>query len=366
MKRLSILVAMLAAVVAVAQEFRGTILGRVTDPGAATVGLAKVSVTNRATGIRSETSTNDAGDYYLPFLIPGSYDLRVEKAGFRAYVRTEIEVRTLDRLRLDVRMELGTFNESVTVTSENPLVTTVTADRGETVSGKMLADIPQNAHNALMLARLMPGVNGGARTFARVFDTGTTIDFGMSGGIRRRNEILLDGVNNTTSDFQVAHIPSADAVAEVRVQTNAYDAEYGRDQVGEQRISWYGLSVRAAHGAGRQQFLQQSQRHRKTESFLLSSWRRGGRTGDSANDLRRPQQGLLFRQCRAHQEWRRAVVELHRADGGAARRRFHRYAESSGRPCCHVRSADDARQSGECGELCPRRIRGQPDSGKPD
>lgn len=210
-----------------AQEFRGTVLGRVTDPGEATVAAAKVTVTNKATAIRSETSTNESGDYYLPFLSPGLYNLRVEKTGFRAFLQAEIEVRALDRLRLDVRLELGAVTDSVTVAAEGPLVSTATGDRGETVSSKMLEEIPQNAHNALMLARMMPGVNSGARTFARVFDTGTTIDFGMSGGIRRRNEILLDGVNNTTSDFQVAHIPSADAVAEVRVQTNAYDAEYG-------------------------------------------------------------------------------------------------------------------------------------------
>jgi hypothetical protein len=209
------------------QEFRGTILGRVEDPQRAAASAAKVVAIHAGTGTRTEAMSNESGDYYLPFLLPGQYELQVTKAGFRAVVQTGIEVRTLDRLKIDVRLELGAVTESITVNAEASLLDLATGSRGEVVSSKMLAELPLSGHTSLMLPRLMPGMSGGTRTFARVFDTGTVIDFGMSGGVRRRNEILLDGVNNTTADFQVAHIPSADAVAEVRVQTNAYDAEYG-------------------------------------------------------------------------------------------------------------------------------------------
>lgn len=215
-----------------AQEFRGTILGRVSDAQQSSVAGAIVAVTQVETGVRRESVTNQSGDFYVPFLSPGVYELKITQNGFKTFERSPIEVRTLERIRIDVTLEVGALSESVTVNAEAGLLDLTTADRGEVVSTKMLADLPTSGHNSLMIPRLMPGMNGGARTFARVFDTGTTIDFGMSGGIRRRNEILLDGVNNTTSDFQVAHIPSAEAVVEVKVQTNSYDAQYGHTSGG--------------------------------------------------------------------------------------------------------------------------------------
>lgn len=210
-----------------AQEFRGTLLGRVTDPRQSAVPSAQIVATQLETGLRHEGTSNGSGDYYLPFLLPGSYKIEAVKDGFKRFARSGIEVRTLDRVKIDINLELGALAETVTVNAEASMLELAAGSRGEVVSSKMLAELPLSGHTSLMLPRLMPGVNGGTRTFARVFDTGTVIDFGMSGGVRRRNEILLDGVNNTTADFQVAHIPSADAVAEVRVQTNAYDAEYG-------------------------------------------------------------------------------------------------------------------------------------------
>ncbi|HBY61570.1 MAG TPA: hypothetical protein DEH78_17245 [Solibacterales bacterium] len=226
------LLAVCLAAPAVAQEFRGTILGRVVDPQLTAVPGAVVAVTQLETSVKRESLTNQSGDYYVPFLLPGTYEVKVSKDGFKAFVRSGIEVRTLDRLRIDVGLDLGAITESIAVTAESPLLEVTSGDRGEVVSTKMLSDLPTSGHNALMIQRLMPGMSGGTRTFARIFDTGTVIDFGMSGGIRRRNEILLDGVNNTTSDFQVAHIPSAEAVVEVKVQTNSYDAQYGHTSGG--------------------------------------------------------------------------------------------------------------------------------------
>jgi len=210
-----------------AQEFRGTILGRVLDAQEASVPGATVTVTNTATGVSTTAATNESGDYYAPFLVPGTYEMKIEHAGFKAFRRTGIEIRMLDRVRLDVHLELGALSEAITVTEAAPLLDLTSGARGELVTRKMLSELPLSGHVSVMLVRLMPGVGGGVRTFARSYDTGTVIDFSMSGGVRRRNEILLDGVTNTTSDFQISHIPSADAVVEVRVQTNAYDAEYG-------------------------------------------------------------------------------------------------------------------------------------------
>ena len=217
----------LLAGAASAQESRGTILGRVTDAQQAAVPGVSVVVRNTATGVKTTATTNESGDYYAPFLVPGIYELNVEHPGFKSYKSSGIEVRMLDRVRLDIGLEVGSLSESITVTDAAPMLDLTTGARGELVSQKMVSELPLSGHTSVMLVRLMPGVGGGARTFARTYDTGTVIDFSMSGGVRRRNEILLDGVTNATSDFQISHIPSADAVAEVKVQTNAYDAEYG-------------------------------------------------------------------------------------------------------------------------------------------
>jgi len=216
------------AVLVHGQEYRGTILGRVSDAQDATIPGALVTIKNTATSVTTTVKTNEAGDYYVPFLIPGPYELKVEHAGFKTFVREGIDVRVQDRIRLDVRLEVGQLTESVTVTAAAPLLDLTSGARGELVTTKMITELPLSSRTAFFIVRIVPGVSGDARTLAAPYQHTTIANFDMSGGVRQQNEILLDGVTNTTSNYYVAVTPTPDAIEDIKVQVNAYDAEYGR------------------------------------------------------------------------------------------------------------------------------------------
>jgi hypothetical protein len=215
-----------------AQEFRATIVGRVTDTSGAVVPGARVSATNTQTGIVTRTVTTDTGDYVLPNLPPGPYRLEVEHTGFKKYVREGIVLQILDRPSIDVVLEPGEITTAITVSAEASRLETATASRGTVILGRTLEDMPLNARNAFELAGLAPGVQftarGKASTLLRVTANAGTSSMAMAGGQPRYNEALLDGVPITGSDGLIQYVPSLDATQEFKVQTNVFDAEFGR------------------------------------------------------------------------------------------------------------------------------------------
>src|SRR5258706_15940794 len=106
------------AVSAIAQEFRGTITGRVTDVQTAAIPNAKIVATLVSTGAHSTTNSGADGLYTIPFLTPGSYRIEVEAPGFKRYVQNNFQVDAGDRVGLDIQLQLGQINETVTVTAE--------------------------------------------------------------------------------------------------------------------------------------------------------------------------------------------------------------------------------------------------------
>lgn len=105
--RLMPLALLLLVRLAWAQEYRATLLGVVTDPTGATVPAAQVTVTNTETGVRATTKSNTDGNYVIPFIVPGTYRLRVEHEGFKTYERSPIALRVNDRVRIEVALEIG-------------------------------------------------------------------------------------------------------------------------------------------------------------------------------------------------------------------------------------------------------------------
>ncbi len=215
-----------------AQETRAIVSGTVTDPQGAVVPNAKIELKNVDTNVATTVQSNESGFYSSPPINPGRYSMSVSAAGFKTTVRSNIELRVGDRLALDFQMQLGGTTETVTVTVEAPLLETATASHSSTISRDLVASLPTYARNVFELVRYTAGVQGATRsTFGqRPFDNG---DGGVSiaGGTSGRNEILLDGSPNTyreTSTPADAASPPPDAVSEVKVQTNLYDAEYGR------------------------------------------------------------------------------------------------------------------------------------------
>lgn len=215
-----------------AQDFRATVFGRIFDASGAVVSGATITAVNLETGVATATQSNQAGNYTLPPLAPGRYNLSVELTGFKRYVREGVVLEIQGRPQIDVTLEPGDVQATVNVTGEAALLETATASRGGVISGQTVVDLPLNGRNAFSLAGLEPGINftarGQASTFLRTTANNGFSSFTFNGGQFRSNESLLDGVPNTGTDGLVQYVPSVDATAEFKVMTNSFDAEYGR------------------------------------------------------------------------------------------------------------------------------------------
>lgn len=238
-----------------AQEFRATILGTVTDPQSAIIPGASVEVKNLATNAVVNTVTNNSGNYTVPFLPTGNYTITVTQAGFKSSIRERVELRVGDRLQIDFKLEVGGVTEQVMVTAETPLLETASASKGQVIDSAKVQDLPLLGRNPFMLAALASGVQYTPTQSSRSnrpFDNGGMDSFSINGGRQTTNEFLLDGVPDTNvesgSPSNLSFVPAPDATEEFKVQTNTYDAQYGRSGGGVVNVSLKGGSNQL-HGA---------------------------------------------------------------------------------------------------------------------
>ena len=209
------------------QEFRATITGRVTDAQNAAVPGVKVVATLLTTGAKSETATGPDGLYTIPFLTPGAYRVEAEAPGFKRYLR-EIDAPAGERVAVDIPLEIGQLNETVKVTAEASLLESTTATVGQVIGSTEVENMPLNGRTPLVLAQLAMGVvpNSDPK-FNRPFDNAGPSGFSIGGAPAQSNELLIDGVPDTTGNLRVAYNPPVDAVEEVRVHAFESDAAYG-------------------------------------------------------------------------------------------------------------------------------------------
>ncbi|HEY7502038.1 MAG TPA: carboxypeptidase-like regulatory domain-containing protein [Vicinamibacterales bacterium] len=216
-----------AAAPAAAQDFRGSITGRIADAQGGFLPGATVTATNLATNAESSTTTDGVGGYTIPYLTPGTYRLTAELSGFKKVIREGVEVRIGDRLAIDLKLDVGQLEETVTVAAETPLLETRSGSAGQVIDEKRIALMPLSDGNPFVLARLAPGVAyHGDLKFSRPFDNGGTSDFTADGG-PGRNEFTLDGSPNMANGRRVAFVPPAGAVQEFKVETATFDAQQG-------------------------------------------------------------------------------------------------------------------------------------------
>ena len=224
------------------QESRAIISGTITDPQGAVVPLATVDVKNLETNVTSKTITNDHGLYTVPPLNPGQYSVTVSALGFKTTIQRSVELRVADRMALDFKLDLGGTTETVTVNSEVPLLETQSASQGTVINKELVQALPTRGRNVFDLAQMTAGVSGRVQsTFGlRPFDNGEN-GVRINGGAANTNEVLLDGAPNTqresSAPSNVSIVPPPEAVGEVRIQTNLYDAEYGRTGGGVMSVS---------------------------------------------------------------------------------------------------------------------------------
>lgn len=227
MLRVTTLVVFCASFVA-AQEFRSTLSGRVTDPTGAAIPGAKVIATAADTGAKFETASGEEGEYTLPFLAPGGYNITAEAGGFKRFRQEGVTVGTNTRVSVDIKLEVGSQSESVTVTSDATLLSTASASVGQVISSSQIENMPMNGRTPLTLAQLAYGVVPSSDPrFTRPFDNAGPSGFSMGGGQGQSNELLLDGAPDMTRNRRVAYNPPVDAVSEVKVEAFMADAAYG-------------------------------------------------------------------------------------------------------------------------------------------
>src|SRR5271154_5785839 len=213
-----------------AQKDAGAIVGMVRDQSGAVVAGAKVTVTDVDHGTLLTISTNDAGEYVASPLHIGHYTVTVEKQGFKKAVAGPVQVNIQDRVGVDLKLETGIATEVVTVTGERAQLETETSDLGQVVDAQRINALPLNGRNYAQLALLGAGV-ALSEPNSRVE---TTYGFSANGARSLQNNFLLDGIDNNANLGDVlngaAYVvqPAVDAIAEFKVDTNAYSAEFGR------------------------------------------------------------------------------------------------------------------------------------------
>jgi hypothetical protein len=231
MKRLVPCLVLAFAMTGFAQEYRGTILGRITDPSGAAVAGASVLVQNVETRVTERALSNEAGNYQVPFLAPGEYTVSVEHTGFKKVERKDVRVLTNQPETVDVELALGSISEIMTVTAEAPLLNTTNADLGQVVDKSYVGMVAVSLdRNIVNMRNLAPGVVGGTGTYTSSAQSTFTISGG--GGEQSGTETVVDGMPNTTSSGTMGFVPSMEAVEEVKVHTTMFDASYGHSNGG--------------------------------------------------------------------------------------------------------------------------------------
>ena len=211
-----------------AQSAQGGLRGTVKDAQSPIPGVT-VTLVNEATGVTRDTATNGVGEYSFPAVDPGSYVVRVGLQGFKTFERKGVIINTQSFMELDVTLEIGTLEESITVTGQSPLIETSNASTGGVIDSQALETIPTPGRSVYLMANLEPTVQTSSNAhWNRMQDQIGNSAISMGGGGVRSNNFLIDGFPVTDLSNRASTNPSIEAVQEMKVQLHTYDAEMGR------------------------------------------------------------------------------------------------------------------------------------------
>src|ERR1035437_7063685 len=246
----SFVVLLLFAGSAFAQESARTaaLSGTVSDPTGASVVGAKVTVTDTATQFVAEGQSNETGRYYIPYLMPGPYEIKVQAQGFQSYVRTGIDLRAGDAPRIDIELQVGAVSEEVTVTGAAPLLQTEDAVSTASVPNAVFERIPVMQARTWNVLTYLPGVvQTGWNAFYANGQANRAIGNSLD-GISAAQPVI--GVSTSTQALE----PSMDAVEEVRMVSSGISAEYGHGAAG-MLVSVMRSGTNQLHGSAEDRYL---------------------------------------------------------------------------------------------------------------
>src|SRR4051794_32184384 len=225
-----------------AQELRGKISGRVTDPNGAAVPGATVSVTDTARNQTVELTTNSDGLFAANYLLPGTYKVIVETAGFKKSIQDGVQVVINETRTLDIKLDIGTPQETVTIMEEAGQLNVADANLGQTIDRKRVDELPSIHGDPYTLINLSPGVTyTGSGRLDRPFEPTHIANFAMNGARGIRSDLLIDGAPSTATananEVIASYVPPTDITQEFKVQTTTYDSQFGNTEGGVTSIA---------------------------------------------------------------------------------------------------------------------------------
>ena len=233
-KRIILLSGLIAAALQLCAQNYGEINGTVSDPTGAVIAGATVTVTNTATNIARSVQTNASGNYTVPFLAPGQYDVRAEQMGFKAVRHADVQLQVGASAQINIAMEVGEVTETVAVTGTAALLTTQGTAVGTVIENKRIVDLPLNGRDYLQLIALSPAVT--AETPPSFTATGrqggerAQQNYSIAGQRMQFTHYTLDGIENTDANWNLwIFRPSIDALQEFKVESGVYSAEFGHE-----------------------------------------------------------------------------------------------------------------------------------------
>src|SRR6266849_1702597 len=213
-----------------AQAVKGELLGNITDQGGLAVPGATVTITEVNTNISYTAVTNESGNYIFSNLKDGTYRVQGELTGFKKVIRQGVQVPVNTTVRVDLKMEVGAIEESVTVVGESPLLQTDRADTGRILESIHLQEVPLGFNrNFQGMLITVPGATRPSRPHSEFFNAQDSLSSNVNGQSRLANNVQIEGVDdNHRTGLLTTLIPSAEAIETVNVTTTVYDAEFGR------------------------------------------------------------------------------------------------------------------------------------------
>lgn len=211
---------------ALAQDYRGTIKGRIADTSGGELPGVSVTITNVATNVASNAVTDAKGFYRVPYLNAGTYDVAAKLTGLQPTVRKGIVVNVGSVLTVDLLMNIGVSSEIV-VTGGAVLLDQTSPVTGQVVTREQIKELPLADGTAYMLSRIAPGISETSDLhFSRPGDN-ANLGGVVANGVRGGNDFTLDGAPNIVSDRRVGFSPPSEAISEFKVETNSFDAQSG-------------------------------------------------------------------------------------------------------------------------------------------
>ena len=227
---LPVLLLAASATAAAAQAVKGSLLGNVADEAGLAIPGATVTITETGTNISYTAVTNDSGFYVFSNLKDGTYRVTGELTGFKKSIRDGVVVPVNATVRVDLKLEIGALEESVTVVGESPLLQTDRADTGRLIEAVHLQEVPLGLNrNFQGMMITVPGALRLQRPHSDFFNAQDSMSANVNGQSRLANNVQIEGIDdNHRTGLLTTLIPSAEAIQTVNISTSAYDAEFGR------------------------------------------------------------------------------------------------------------------------------------------